>query len=867
MGIGFCHALQGETTKAVQSFRKARELGPLSLEDYLSVARLHSNLSEFPTALKWLKDALYHHPRVEEVHGALRETLEKQWRFDAAFGKMQKKIRLSNRDRAFAAFAVAHGDEQAYLDRNPDVAATGLGGFAHWLKHGLPEGRILPGIETRKAKAKPETGWSWRPFTFRGNRLQARTNPVSLQTNVEQKKTSPRTVKPVVRRVKIDIVVPVHNALDDVKKCLHSLQQHTDGFGVRIFVINDGSDTNTTRWLRETCKKNNIFTLIERKRILGYTRAVNIGLRASSAPYVILQNSDTIVSDGWLDGIVRCMSADRKIGIVGPLSNAASWQSVPDLLDDTGRFAINGLPIGLTVPGMAEIVARASALSYPQLPFVNGFCFAIRRKVIDKIGYMDEKAFPVGYGEENDFCIRARDAGFVLAIADDVFVFHAKSKSFGHKKRETLVRQGALSLKRKHSENRIDALVKEIRGCVDLRVVRARINNLIARQIKSVDPLSLRLLFLLPVRVGGGGTHSVVQEASEMRRMGIDAKVAVRQEHLPSFSASYSDIPDAQAMFTVIDLSNPSTAAEGYDIVIGTIFTSMKLVKQICGAYRDILPAYYIQDYEPLFFSPGSTNWQEARDSYTLIPNAFLFAKTQWIINKVKANHDVDVHRVRPSIDHEVYRPRKRKLSAQMRLAAMIRPQTPRRGASRTMRVLSRLHAVHKHAIEIHVFGCAPDRNEFLALQRDFPFIAHGELARTGVADVLGRCDLFIDLSDYQAFGRTALEAMACGCAVAVPREGGADEYARDQINAIVVDTSDENACFQAIDGALQNPDRLIDLQRASLETAARYSVHLAAVSEITRLAEALREHRQRTIAVAQASQTGQANSHAAAKS
>ena len=43
---------------------------------------------------------------------------------------------------------------------------------------------------------------------------------------------------------------------------------------------------------------------------------------------------------------------------------------------------------------------------------------------------MDEENFPVGYGEENDYCIRASDAGFRLAIADDAYVFSFKIKKF-----------------------------------------------------------------------------------------------------------------------------------------------------------------------------------------------------------------------------------------------------------------------------------------------------------------------------------------------------------------------------------------------------------------------------------------------------
>ncbi len=279
----------------------------------------------------------------------------------------------------------------------------------------------------------------------------------------------------------IDVVVPVFNALEDVQACLASLVKHTDGFDVRVIVVNDGSNDATTEWLRGYCRSREEFLLIEHPNNLGYTRAVNTGLRASTAEFVITQNSDTIVSAGWLSGMVACMSSDRKIGIVGPLSNAASWQNVPLLRDASGGFAVNELPQGMTPDEMAALVASTSQCNYPRIPFVNGFCFMIRRAVIEAIGYMDEETFPVGYGEENDYCIRAKDADFDLAIADNVFVFHAKSKSFGHEKRKELSIKGSKSLKQKHTEAKLASLVRLASDNKDLDELRTRIAKEIVR--------------------------------------------------------------------------------------------------------------------------------------------------------------------------------------------------------------------------------------------------------------------------------------------------------------------------------------------------------------------------------------------------
>ena len=644
----------------------------------------------------------------------------------------------------------------------------------------------------------------------------------------------------------IDIVVTIYNALEDVQSCLKSLASNTDGFKVKVIVVNDGSDKPTTNWLREFCSSDTLFQLIEHPVNRGYTCAVNTGLRSSSADFVITQNSDTIVTPGWLQGMVRCMNSDPNIGVVGPLSNAASWQNVPVLRDESGGFAVNSLPDGQTIESMGRLVASASSRKYPRLPFVNGFCFMIRRSVIEKVGYMDEENFPIGYGEENDFCIRVADAGFELAIADDVYVFHAKSKSFGHEKRTLLSQQGTDNLKRKHTPEKYTERVAIIKRTEALDAIRAQISAELKRQRgqNNVDLMTMKILFLLPVKGGGGGAHSVVQEVTEMRRLGINAKVGVKKKDIEIFFKAYEDIEGSRETFLSFDEHNLVDICEPYDIIVGTVYTSMRLVKQLTDVYPHILPAYYVQDYEPMFFSTGSPEWKEAKDSYTLVHGAFLFAKTQWIIQQVEREHGVKVHKVQPSIDHQVYKPVQRSVTKQIHLCAMIRPKTPRRGAERTMRLLAGLHKKLGNRIAIHLFGCESDDPEFQKLERGFPFTNHAKLLRPKVAALLAQSDLFIDLSDYQAFGRTALEAMACGCTAVVPAFGGAHEYATHKENALVLDTNDEMLCSDEIAALLENHDALQRMRRNGLLTASRYSVRSAAISEGVPLENALKTWR-----------------------
>lgn len=691
-------------------------------------------------------------------------------------------------------------DTSYYLKANPDVVVAGINPLLHYVLYGRDEGR----------------------------------SPV------------PNTVTRSLVSERIDVIVPVCNALEDVQKCLESLRLKHDGFMVQVLVINDASDEITTSWLHRYCISNKAFRLLEHPINLGYTKAVNTGLRASSAPYVILLNSDTVVTHGWIKAMFRCLNSSPRIGIVGPLSNAASWQSVPKLRDSKGEFFINTLPPGATPESMAEVIRSVSLRIYPRVTFINGFCFMIRRELVNSIGFMDEQTFPIGYGEENDYCIRAADAGFELAIADDAYVFHAKSRSFGHESRKALSAKGSSALDQKHSKERVVALLDHMKSIPHLDMIREKVAQCINQrdhEVSDVDIFSKRILFLLPVPGGGGGAHSVVQEVAEMNRLGVDARIAVRSGNYSEYLQLYHDVPCKDELFVTFKYDDLAKATIDYDIVVATIFNSVNYLRRILDINPSILPCYYVQDYEPFFFAPQTDAWNEASLSYTAIPGMVLFAKTHWIAHRVYSSHKVHVHKVYASIDHQVYHPRRRG-SEKIRLAAMIRPQTTYRGADRTMRIFSALAREFKEKISIDIFGSSSDSTDFRNLQQDFEFRNHGVLTRREVASVLRISDIFVDLSDYQAFGRTALESMACGCTAVVPAAGGSEEYAVDGVNALVVDTLDESVVLTRLTDLIKNVTKLHSMQRAALETASQFSVNRAAISELNLFAREMAQHR-----------------------
>ncbi|WP_161851781.1 glycosyltransferase [Bradyrhizobium sp. CCBAU 051011] len=118
----------------------------------------------------------------------------------------------------------------------------------------------------------------------------------------------------------------------------------------------------------------------------GYTKAVNAGLRQSKADAVVLLNSDTIVPPRGIRKLRSALFSSDARGIVGPLSNAASYQSVPSVKGAVGQTAINPLPEGMTVHDLDQHLEASWNGIYPLTPLVHGFCLCIRRAVLEAIG-------------------------------------------------------------------------------------------------------------------------------------------------------------------------------------------------------------------------------------------------------------------------------------------------------------------------------------------------------------------------------------------------------------------------------------------------------------------------------------------------
>jgi GT2 family glycosyltransferase len=223
----------------------------------------------------------------------------------------------------------------------------------------------------------------------------------------------------------IDIVIPVYNAGDDLRRCVESIRRHTPPGNHCLILIDDASsDPDIAAYFAELAAANAPgLELLRNPENLGFVATANRGMALHPDRDVLLLNSDTIVTAGWLERMRRCADSDPCIGTVTPFSNNAEICSFPVLCRNNALAELP--PIGQIAAALAS-----RPPSYPDIPTAVGFCMFVRRRLIERIGAFDADTYGKGYGEENDFCMRAVAAGFRNVLCDDAFVAHTGGRSF-----------------------------------------------------------------------------------------------------------------------------------------------------------------------------------------------------------------------------------------------------------------------------------------------------------------------------------------------------------------------------------------------------------------------------------------------------
>tara|TARA_R110002074_G_scaffold139168_1_gene284639 strand:+ start:1028 stop:4801 length:3774 start_codon:yes stop_codon:yes gene_type:complete len=377
-----------------------------------------------------------------------------------------------------------------YLASNLDVHAAGVNPLTHYVKHGIHEVRSVQKLPQYKMKIDqllPDNLQGWcideanpglifdiqilidgllfatvnndqpradlsRKGISEGlggfgtdlllNLFEAGEHTITIQTpdgnQITEKIETPKqsesaTVYPnsTGDDVLLKIVVPIYNAAEDVAICIERLKMYTPQ-GIEIILIDDRSPDPVIRDILETVQNDVRFRVLANSENMGFTRTVNRGLKEAQDADVIILNSDARVTPKWTEGLRAAAYSRPKVATVTAMSDRAGAFSAPNIGND------NALPPGIDEASFARAFRRRSLRLYPEVPTGNGFCMYIRRAGLDTLGSLDEEAFPRGYGEENDYCMRALRAGWLNLIDDATYVFHERTKSFGETKTKNI---------------------------------------------------------------------------------------------------------------------------------------------------------------------------------------------------------------------------------------------------------------------------------------------------------------------------------------------------------------------------------------------------------------------------------------------
>jgi len=218
----------------------------------------------------------------------------------------------------------------------------------------------------------------------------------------------------------VSVIVLCYNQLDYTKKCVESILRDTAWPNYEIVLVDNASSDGTADWIREISRREPRIVPVINGVNRGFAGGNNDGIRASSGEYIVLLNNDTVVTRGWLTGLVKHCRRNGDRAIVGPVTNSIGNEAMI-LLDYSDLEEMAPAAMTYTSAHMGE--------TYPHVDVLAMFCVLFPRELTNRIGLLDEN-YGIGMFEDDDYSAAALNAGYSLVLAEDVFIHHFGSASF-----------------------------------------------------------------------------------------------------------------------------------------------------------------------------------------------------------------------------------------------------------------------------------------------------------------------------------------------------------------------------------------------------------------------------------------------------
>ena len=370
-----------------------------------------------------------------------------------------------------------------------DLRSSDLRGNRFEISAQLPDGRMAPlpdtplllesAVRLPPAARHDTTKWSPGPQPKAGARASVRRAAVT------------------------DVIVPVYGAREETLACLESVLA-TVGPRAQVVVVDDGTrDAKLSDALDELAAAGDIL-LLRNASNLGYVASVNRALALHPTHDAVLLNSDTLVFGNWLQRLQAAAYSANTVGTATPFTNNGSFAAYPyEGFADIGPNEAAALD---------AIAAAANAGVTAPLPVGVGHCLYLRRDCLRAVGAMDEAVFGRGYGEETDFCLRARALGWSSRLAADVFIFHAGSRSFGQE-RTALIERNHRLINLRHPG--YDEFLKSYADADPLRLPRRRLDE------RRLSSLAMDFALIVTLALPGGVDRFVGERCRELREQGL----------------------------------------------------------------------------------------------------------------------------------------------------------------------------------------------------------------------------------------------------------------------------------------------------------------------------------------------------------
>ena len=541
--------------------------------------------------------------------------------------------------------------------------------------------------------------------------------------------------------------------------------------------------------------------------------------------------------------MLACADSDPKIASVNPLTNHASEISIP-------------IAPGANFMSMDWHISKITERKYPDIVTGVGFCMMLRRSALNDVGLFDE-IYGHGYCEESDLCMRLTTSGYRTVVSDDVYVFHKGSVSFKdrsqrYRKNRKIFDDRWLSIYKKQykefrnsdplkylqdqfklpqrlsplrslreSYRKIRDLYREkdylgitksvIRGVAELPI---NTENIVSKEyVENITPPEkVTVTYVLHNITIAGGVISVIQLVNELILLGVEARIVALYQ--------YPETKIFKLYTAPIIYKNASELVKNFpnsDIVVATHWTTAEWVSEIVSSGKARVGVYFLQDYESWFFPKSDRDAQaKVKNTYNMIENKIV--KSSWLQDLLQKD-GFHAKKIWLGIDLGVFYPREIKKRHKNVILAMARPRTPRRGFDT---LISALTIVKNQRMDVEVILFGDDLSKH---KIPFKYINRGVISdQEELAELYSTADIFIDASDFQGFGRTAIEAMACGSACILTNVGGVNEYAENECNCLLIPPKKPQILAHAIFRLIDDKELRKKIVNAAFETANKFS-------------------------------------------